>query len=300
MDPVAQFLYDSNMTRAASPTIPNYNLFGEADDLPDVVHCETIETRSRLHDWELGVHRHARLHQVLLLQDGGGVLSLEGRRHALPPMTLVNVAIGVVHGFTFVPGTRGLVVTFSAEMLDQSLRPAEGLRDVLAQAAVLPAEGGTVLTLTQIATAFSGRDFGRAQSLRSLAGLLLAQVARAMVDHGAVADPRATPDLLSRFERLLDLHLLDHWSVADYARALAVSAPHLSRVTRKATGKPASGLIEDRLIREARRNLVYTNLPISRIAYALGFEDPAYFTRVFTRATGTSPRAFRQRLGEDG
>ncbi|HPD91589.1 MAG TPA: helix-turn-helix domain-containing protein [Pararhodobacter sp.] len=288
------------MTRAASPTIPNYNLFGEADDLPDVVHCETIETRSRLHDWELGVHRHARLHQVLLLQDGGGVLSLEGRRHALPPMTLVNVAIGVVHGFTFVPGTRGLVVTFSAEMLDQSLRPAEGLRDVLAQAAVLPAEGGTVLTLTQIATAFSGRDFGRAQSLRSLAGLLLAQVARAMVDHGAVADPRATPDLLSRFERLLDLHLLDHWSVADYARALAVSAPHLSRVTRKATGKPASGLIEDRLIREARRNLVYTNLPISRIAYALGFEDPAYFTRVFTRATGTSPRAFRQRLGEDG
>ena len=298
MDRVAQFLYDSNMTRASNQTIPNYNLFGEADDLPDVVHCETIETRSRLHDWELGVHRHARLHQVLLPQDGGGVLSLEGQRHPLPPMTLVNVAIGVVHGFSFTPGTRGLVVTFSAEMLDQSLRPAEGLRDVLAQAAVLPADAAAAQTMAQIATVFAGREFGRAQSLRSLAGLVLAQVARAMVDHGAVADPRATPDLLTRFETLVDAHLLDHWSVADYARALAVSAPHLSRVTRRATGKPASGLIEDRLIREARRNLVYTNLPISRIAYALGFEDPAYFTRVFTRATGTSPRAFRQRLAE--
>ena len=60
---------------------------------------------------------------------------------------------------------------------------------------------------------------------------------------------------------------------------------------------PGHGL-EERLIREARRNLVYTNLSVSRIAYALGFEDPAYFTRVFTRATGTAPRAFRQRLAE--
>ena len=63
--------------------IPNYNLFGEAEDLPDVVHCETIEIRSKLHDWELAVHRHARLHQLLHLADGAGIVSLEGTRHAL-------------------------------------------------------------------------------------------------------------------------------------------------------------------------------------------------------------------------
>ena len=56
-------------------------------------------------------------------------------------------------------------------------------------------------------------------------------------------------------------------------------------------------LIEDRTLREARRYLAYTHLNIATIAYALGFADPAYFTRVFTRDAGLSPRAFRAQLG---
>ncbi len=293
MDRAAENLYESCMTTAA---IPNFNLFGEAGDLPDVVHCETIETRSRLHDWEVTPHRHARLHQVLFVQDGGGAMHLEGARPALAPMVLVNVPAGVVHGFSFTPGTRGLVITLASEMLDQSLRPGEGLREMLANPALLPADDSCVPTMIQIAAAFAGRDFGRAQILRSLAGLLLGQIARAMAQTGVASAIPAPPPLLARFETLLDTHVLLQWSVADYAAALAVSPAHLSRIARQATGRPASGLIEDRLIREARRNLVYTNLPVSRIAYSLGFEDPAYFTRVFTRATGLSPRAFRQRL----
>ena len=54
------------------PAILSYNLFGEMRDLPDVVHCETIAARSVLHDWEFAPHRHARLHQVLLIERGGG------------------------------------------------------------------------------------------------------------------------------------------------------------------------------------------------------------------------------------
>lgn len=300
MDRIGLFLYDSRMSNPTLPLVPTYNLYGELGDLPDVIHCETIEVRSRLHDWELAAHRHTRLHQVLLLEEGGGTLHLEGVPRPLTSGTLVNVPMGVVHGFTFQPGTRGLVVTFAAEMLDQTLRPAEGLRDVLARPALIPVNPDTAATMAQIAQSFSGRTFGRAQILRSLAGLLLGQIAQVISETDPEGNRPAAPDLVARFEALIDRHLLEHWSVSDYASALAVSAAHLSRLTRNATGRPASGLIEDRLIREARRNLVFTNLPVSRIAYALGFEDPAYFTRVFTRATGASPRAFRQRLDARG
>lgn len=286
--------------RDGGPLIPTFNLYGESADLPDVIHCETIEVRSKLHDWELAPHRHARLHQVLFLESGGGAVQIEDERHPLSPMSLANIPAGVVHGYTFTPGTCGLVVTLAAEMLDQSLRPGEGLGGVLSRAATLPAAPAPAATLEQIGTEFAGRDFGRAQILRGLAGVLLGQLARALTGHFAAAEPSLgparAPALLARFEALIEAQFRAHWSVADYARALAVSPAHLTRLVRAATGQPASALIEARLIREARRELVYTDLPVSRVAYTLGFEDPAYFSRVFTRATGLSPRAFRQSL----
>ena len=298
MDCTGQYLYDSNMSRGPEDTILNYNLFGEVGDLPDVVHCETIEARSLLHDWEFAPHRHARLHQVLLVESGGGRASLDGRMHPLGPMTLVNVPTGEVHGFSFATSTKGYVVTLAAEMLDVALHAAEGLRAVLARPATLPADEACSRTMIEIDAAFAARDFARAQILRSLSGLLLGQTARLMSAHGRVDPISERPDILRRFEALLEEHFREQWSVADYARRLAVSPTHLSRITRTATGRSASRLIEERVVREARRNLVYTNLPVSTIAYTLGYSDPAYFSRVFARATGHAPRDFRARSVE--
>ena len=86
-----------------------------------------------LHDWTLAVHRHARLHQVLLIERGGGEATLDGRVCALRPMQIVNVPVGHVHGFSFVPGTQGWVLTIAAEILDEALLASEGLRGVLSQ-----------------------------------------------------------------------------------------------------------------------------------------------------------------------
>ena len=101
------------MNAPPPPPIQNYSLYGESELLADVLHCETIAQRSVLHDWELAPHRHDHLHQLVLLRSGGGSTRLEGRELALPPMSLVNVAPGDVHAFTFEPGTLGLVVTLT-------------------------------------------------------------------------------------------------------------------------------------------------------------------------------------------
>ena len=73
-------LYISNMHKQ-QPSIQSYSLFGESTHLPDVLHCETIADRSVLHDWELAPHRHARLHQVLLVEKGGGSVTLDGKTY---------------------------------------------------------------------------------------------------------------------------------------------------------------------------------------------------------------------------
>lgn len=294
-------LYYSNMrTAAPAPAIRVYNLFGEAGDLPDVVHCETIASRSVLHDWKLAVHRHARLHQVLLIERGGGEATLDGRVVPLKPMQIVNVPVGHVHGFRFVPGTEGWVLTIAAEILDEVLLAAEGLRGVLSRSAVVRGTPQIRATMKQIFAEHAARDFGRAHVLRSLSAAMIGLVARALTSEGGTSSSSES-NLFRRFEALLEQHHLERWTVADYANALAITPTHLNRVTRAATGDTASHLILNRLVREARRNLVYTNLPVSTIAYALGFDDPAYFSRVYAAATGLSPRAFRARLhGDEG
>jgi len=296
MDRPRIVLYDSNMTgNTANQTIRTYNLFGEAGDLPDVVHCETIAARSVLHEWEFAPHRHARLHQILLIESGGGQATLEGRIHALRPMRAVNVAIGDVHGFRFKPGTQGWVLTIATEMLDEVSMPSEGLRRVLAHSTVVRGTTQMRNAMQQIFAEFAGRHFARAHILRGLSAALIGLVAREMAAGGRMPDGMTKSDLFQRFEALLERHFLQHWTVSDYASALQITPTHLSRLTRSATGHAASHLILERIIREARRNLVYTNLPISTIAYALGFNDPAYFSRLFSTATGLSPRSFRNR-----
>jgi AraC family transcriptional activator of pobA len=296
MEGSAFVLYNSNMrTAAPTPAIRVYNLFGESGDLPDVVHCETIASRSVLHDWTLAIHRHARLHQVLLIERGGGEATLDGRVLPLRPMQVVNVPVGHVHGFRFVPDTQGWVLTIAAEILDEALLVSEGLRGALSQSAVVRGTPQIRTTMKQIFAEHAGRDFARAHVLRALSAAVIGLVARALAAQSSGTGAAET-DLFRRFEALLEQHHLARWSVADYARVLSVTPTHLNRVTRAATGDTASHLILNRLIREARRNLVYTNLPVSTIAYSLGFDDPAYFSRVYAAATGLSPRAFRARL----
>jgi AraC family transcriptional activator of pobA len=296
MEGSAFVLYNSNMgTLPSKSSIQVFNLFGESGDLPDVVHCETIASRSVLHDWKLAVHRHARLHQVLLVERGGGEATLDGQIHTLKPGQIVNVPVGHVHGFRFIPGTQGWVLTIAAEILDEVLLASEGLRAVLSQSAVLRGTPQIRATMKQIFAEHAARNFGRAHLWRALSAAVIGLVARALAGE-TYGSGAAESDLFRRFEALLEEHHLKRWSVAEYADALSVTPTHLNRITRAATGDTASHLILNRLIREARRNLVYTNLPVSTIAYALGFEDPAYFSRVYASATGLSPSAFREQV----
>lgn len=283
--------------RQVPDTVRNYSLYGESEHLPDVMHCETIAERSVLHDWELAPHRHDRLHQLLLLRSGGGMTRLDDRELALARGMLVNVPPGTVHAFTFEAGTQGLVVTLADAMLDELLARDPEVRRVLGRSWMAGAGAEIDEVMTQLAQEYAARSPARALVLRGLGATLLGRAARV----AARNDPLFTADmseshLLQRFEALLEAHFRDHWRVADYARALAVTPTHLSRVARAATGGPASGLIDARLIREARRQLAFTHLSVASIAYTLGFADPALFSRVFTRVVGISPRAFRQQL----
>jgi AraC family transcriptional activator of pobA len=218
----------------------------------------------------------------------------------LPPGSLVNVPVGEVHAFKFEPGTDGLVLTLADVMRDELLARSPEVRQQLGQGWVAPVDAATDLLMAQLAAEYLATSPARALVLRGLAAALLGRAARLGVAMPATAAGPEAAQLLQRFEALLEAHFRSHWRVADYARALAITPTHLSRVVRAATGAPASRHIDARLVREARRQLAFTSLRISTIADTLGFADPALFSRVFTRVAGLPPGAFRRQLEHAG
>ena len=293
-------IFIQNMHFSNTEAIQSYSLFGESQHLPDVLHCETIAARSVLHDWELAPHRHARLHQLLLVESGAGAAHLDGEQHPLQPGALINVPPGHVHAFRFTQHTQGWVMTLADELMDEILVRVGDVRRDLARPAVVQANPLISQAMGQVWQEFCGRSKARALVLRGLSAMLLGWVARTIEEQHPSDAPAPESTLVQRLEALIEAHFLEHWQVADYARALSVSPTHLSRVARAATGVSALRLIEGRLMREARRNLAYTHLGVATIAYTLGYTDPAYFTRAFTRDAGLSPRSFRAQVSASG
>jgi AraC family transcriptional activator of pobA len=105
--------------------------------------------------------------------------------------------------------------------------------------------------------------------------------------------------LVARFREALERRYRTGATLEDYAAELGVTVSRLRDACLRVAGAPPIRLIHDRVVLEARRALLYSNMTISEVAFHLGFSDPAYFSRFFSKALGRSPRAFREAQGGD-
>jgi AraC family transcriptional activator of pobA len=110
---------------------------------------------------------------------------------------------------------------------------------------------------------------------------------------GAAGSGDRPARLVAQFVRLAEAHCRDRWRLTEYASALHVSAGHLRATCVRVTGAPPVRLIHECLIREAKRRLIASSSPIGAIALDLGFDDAAYFSRLFHAKSGMSPQQYR-------
>lgn len=293
------------MAEASQAAISRYALFGEIDASPDpeFVHIEDIQTRSRLYEWRITPHTHQRMFQMVFVLSGDATVRLDGRERPLPASCVVTVPSGVVHGFSFTPETVGYVVTASELLLiDARYRRSRKIFEPLFEAPrVVPLSetaGQTSLVATvlgQMAHEHLWPQLGRASMFEWLLRVLMMVVRRDMeAPDSTETGADKGRDAFARFRQLIEDHYRDHWPVAAYAGALAMSPDRLNRLCRAAAGKSAFDLVQDRLLLEASRDLIYTSATAAMIAYELGFQDPAYFARFFKRRAGMTPGAFRR------
>lgn len=101
-------------------------------------------------------------------------------------------------------------------------------------------------------------------------------------------------DTIRQFNVLVDMHFRTKRKVKDYAELLHKSPKTLSNLFATYNHQTPQQIIQDRVVLEAKRLLLFSEKQTQEIAYDLGFEDPAYFSRFFKKQAGLTPSAFRE------
>ncbi len=306
----------STASRRAAPhgrgclPVPTFALYGEPVDAPgqDLLHIEEVQSRSRLHHWEIAGHVHQGLVQVVWLMRGAATVALDETRLRVDAPAAVVVPPGVVHGFRFAPETDGLVLTLSPRFLLEGESQASGpaFQALFSRPGVVPVDDADAAARLDALLRALAAEFAQPGATETP---VVAWLARAAVWRLAELQARRQsareaeeetgrtwrdPALYARFVLLVESHFLEHWTLERYASRMGLSTSRLNRLVRAETGQPALAVVHARLTREACRRLAYIAAPAASLAADLGFEDPSYFCRFFKRRTGLTPQRWRQ------
>ena len=290
--------------------LPLFHLYGDPpdDQAFDFIHVETIASRSSIHDWTIRAHRHRNLFQILLIEQGGGEMTFEAARLPFAAPAAILVPAAVAHGFRFQPNlTRGWVLSFTEDaaglLADRAGEALSRLRALAVQPIVPIAEDAERSRLSALcAELFEESSLAREGyrlAMRGLLALIAIGVARLAASRARTGSVTLQPAdaTVARLRALVDEFFRRERQLGFYAEQLGMTVDRLNDHVKRATGVTAGHLVRQRVLSEAKRQLVFTAQPIQDIANELAFSDPSHFARFFRKHTGTTPHEFRDQGG---
>ena len=296
------------MATIQASTLPLFHLYGDPpdDQAFDFIHIETIASRSSIHDWTIRGHRHRNLFQILLIERGGGAMTFDAATLSFAAPAALLVPATIAHGFRFEPNvTDGWVVSFTE---DSALAGHAGeamtrLRALAAQPVIPIADDTERARLSALCAELNEEHSlareGYRLAMRGLLVLIAVGVARLAASRartGAVT-LRPADATVVQLRNLVDEFFRTERLLGFYADKLSMTVDRLNDHVKRATGVTAGHLVRQRLLTEAKRQLVFTQQPIQEIAEELAFADASHFARFFRKQTGTTPHEFRDQRG---
>ena len=285
--------------------IPFYGLYGDPlkTSRPDLVHIEEIVDRCRNHNWIINTHRHSKLFQIIYLQAGAVDVLLDGMTQQLTGSWVISIPMGVAHGFQFQPNSQGFVLSIDHSIVmsllnlyqDIALRNLVYLPQVIQCVETYKSIDQFLQYIFLLHDEFNHYQVKRQDLLEGLSKLTLLSLMRYLYQINLVQEVGSgDSQLLGRFWSCVEAHYREHWTLERYADYLHISVSTLNRLCHKCTGENPKTILQDRLLLEAKKRLIYTRQSLEEIAYFLGFKDQAYFSRFFKHHLGMTPGAYRK------
>jgi len=251
-------------------------------------------------DFNEDLHRHD-FFLILCIEKGTGYHDIDFVTYDVADHSIFLIRPGQVHKLSLKASTKGYIVQFKNDYFSQNTSTKDLLRKVSHKRLCRMDAARFQKVLAVLESIFKEHtekleEFDEVikSSLNIFFTELLRQ-RRNTEDSLSSADSYSQEKLERLFE-LLDAHITESKRVSFYADKLNLSAYQLSSITKSLLNKTPSGLINEHVILESKRQLLATSLQVNQIAYELGYEDVSYYIRFFKKHTGRSPESFRNNL----
>ena len=253
--------------------------------LPQV---ETLATHQRSEAWRTDAAQSLDHPILFWITRGQGRIMVDCRMRGIGPNTAIFIPPHTLFSYEMFASPQGMVVSL----------PRDDTSGLPRKPALLKASSVQMQSeITGLLDALS-RELGELRPGQRRAVMAYVMMLGVWIDRALTGQPQGelgkSERVLQKFSHVVSIGHRDGKSLGEFAADLQVTPTHLTRLTQNAVGKPASALLQERVIQAACEALLHTDRPVQDIAEKLGFSSPAYFTRAFQAHTGKSPSAFRK------
>lgn len=252
-------------------------------------------------------HRHS-FQEIIWIQSGTGHQLIDDRKISVEPNTFYLIGQGQVHQFISGKNLQGYIIRFTNEFLpaaylitsnnfNSSIIGRFVTHNYLKIATEEQDDFNRLIQMLESEASLPDAAFGKENALQQLLIYLLvklerrARISQTMSDNGVDGEERR---VYSDFLSILESSYHKHHHLDHYATQVGLNKRRLSSIVRKMSGKTPKQVIIERLMNEAKRLLIYTDFSLKEITYLLGYNDPAYFCRIFKDQTSKSPLGFKK------
>ena len=247
-------------------------------------------------------HRH-NYFVIVWVKKGRGIHHIDLDKFELEDNTVYCITPGQVHLLTVNGPADGYVISFTSEFMGLAEENCDllfnnGLFNTISQSPVIKVNDEMKVEMEEMAEKmvkeYSNFFLLRSEILKGYLKIFLIYLTR-QFDHTSQTETQSKNiDLVKKFLALIEEDFITKRMVTDYADKLIVTPNYLNEVVKKVTGFPASHHIQQRIVLEAKRQAAYSSLTMKEIAYQLGFDDTAHFSKFFKNVSGSSFTDFKK------
>jgi AraC-like DNA-binding protein len=251
-------------------------------------------------------HRHD-YYTILFFEKGNGIHVVDFMKYKIEDNSIYFILPGQMHQVILTAEPKGWVMTFTEEFLISNSIPDKLINDIYlfndyGQSPPLSINDKQMPVYLNIVSQMelftSTLESYTLDAIGSLVKIFLIQSNNhcSLIKTNNPQLIETSNHLLRTFKQLLNKHYASHHMVSDYAGMLSVTADYLNKTVKNITGKSAKDHIQSKLITEAKRSLLFSNLSNKELSYELGFDESAHFNNFFKKTTGQTPTEFRTSL----